>query len=481
MTLIGCVDMLAGTCISGWTADDADLSRQVEVEVLINSAVVATLPCAQFREDLHAAGIGDGYKAFAFDPGAYLKPGRNLLEVRFAGFDLLVPKGQGHWVRPRDGGIASGDQALIAALEAYHDFTPDDRISVAGAGLEGLEQSFQSAHVPFDSFIAQPEDAGVVICWMPPATSPQIPRTPDFLAIGVAETPAAAGQLGRAFEECGIPDVMFDSIPSYTGRPALFGFAAPGDTCLPRASATPVLGHIHVPKCAGTSFRALLERHFGPRHLPLYIDDTYYVYDDAALRSYLLRNPETLGFSSHHVRSFPGWVAGRRILYVTFLRDPIEQFISYMTHIKKLYSRITSQSLLASVPPDAPRLTLREFAKWLLTQDRDIPFRENHNVNFFARHSTATNRLEAAKSALTTFFFVGITERMDQSMEKLQARARAAGLDFPPDPITVENASADYRDDLSWIHAGDEVGALLLRSVEQDRQLYEWAIERFNE
>jgi Sulfotransferase family len=483
MSLIGCVDSLAGTSIFGWAADDADFNRQLEVEVFINSAVVATLRCIQFRGDLRAAGIGDGCKAFAFEPSAYLKPGRNLLEVRFAGLDLVVPKGQGHWVTPRGGNVPAGERALIAAIEAYHEFTPGDQIFAAGAGLEGLEYSFHSAHVPFRSFVLQPEKADVAIRWMRPPSSAEIIGTPGLAAIGVVETPAAAEELGRVFEERGIQDVMFESIPSFSGRPALFAFGAPGDSQVPRAPAAPLLGHIHVPKCAGTSFRVLLERHFGPRHLSLYIDDTYFVYNDAALRSYLLRNPETLGFSSHHVRSFPRWVAGRRILYVTFLRDPVQQFISYMTHIKKRYAEITSQSLLASVPPDTPHLTLREFARWLLTRDCDIPFRENHNVNFFARHSSpaAADRLQAAQSALESFFFVGITERMDESMEQLRARSLEAGLDFPPDPIPAENTSADHRDDLSWVHAGDEVGALLLRSVEKDRQLYEWALARFNE
>jgi hypothetical protein len=236
-----------------------------------------------------------------------------------------------------------------------------------------------------------------------------------------------------------------------------------------------------VPKCAGTSFRVLLETYFGPRHLGLYVNDTYFVYADEAIRSYLLHGPELRGFSSHHVRRFPHWLAGREMLYVTFLRDPIQQFVSYMTHVKKHYAEITSASLLAAVPPDAPQLTLREFARWLLTQERDIPFRENHNVNFFARHSApaAPDRLEAAKAALEGFFFVGITERMEESVNKLRALAQAAGLDFPPGSLPVENTSADFRDDLGWIHPGDEVGSMLLRSVEKDRQLYDWVAARF--
>jgi hypothetical protein len=207
------------------------------------------------------------------------------------------------------------------------------------------------------------------------------------------------------------------------------------------------------------------------------------VYSEEALRNCLLRDPPPCAFSSHHVRTFPRWLTGREMLYLTFLRDPVQQFVSYMTHIQKHYAGITSPTLLEAVPPDAPRLTLREFARWLLTQDRDIPFRENHNVNFFARHSAApgADRLEAAKVALSGFFFVGISDRMDESMGKLRALTQAAGLDFPVDPVPVVNTSSEFRDDLSWIDPADEVGSMLLRSVEQDRQLYDWAVARLDE
>lgn len=212
----------------------------------------------------------------------------------------------------------------------------------------------------------------------------------------------------------------------------------------------------------------------------LYADDTYFVYSDNEVRGALMNDPDVRAFSSHHVRSFPPWLAGHRMFYVTFLRDPIQQFVSYMTHIKKHYAGITAQSLLEAVPPDTPGLSLRDFAKWLLTNERDVPFRENHNVNFFARHTApkATDRLQAAKNALETFLFVGITESMDESMRQLRALAESAGLEFPAEAIAIENTSNELRDDLGWIHPSDEVGALLLRSVELDRQLYDWAAAR---
>jgi hypothetical protein len=488
MSWIGCVDILAETCISGWAADDAG-PEPVQVDVIVNSLLVATVPCEIFREDLLAAGIGDGRKAFRFDPSAHLKPGRNSLEVRYAGTDVVVPRGRGHWVRRREGALSEWEGAFLASLEAYYEFKPEDHVCAIGEGAGEWERVLLEAGIPFRRFtslemprdpadIRLAEKADLVISWRPVQDHM---HQLGFLAIGVIETPEAAGDLRRALEECGVARVRLESITQARGGVRrIFAFTETGEAQTQAPEATPVLAHIHVPKCAGTSFRALLERYFGPKHLGLYVNDTYFTYGDEALRSYLLQAPEIRGFSSHHVRRFPRWLAGREMLYVTFLRDPIQQFVSYMTHIKKHYAAITAATLLDAVPPHAPQLTLREFAKWLLTQERDIPFRENHNVNFFARHSApeAQDRLEAAKAALDGFFFVGITERMEESMRKLRALAREAGLDFPPGPMPVENTSADYRDDLSWINPDDEVGSLLLRSVEKDRQLYDWAASR---
>jgi len=503
MSPIGCVDILADTCVSGWAADSAEPARRVSVEIVVNSMLVATVPCEAFREDLLAAGIGDGCKAFRYDPSVYLKPGRNSLEVRYAGTDLVVPKGRGYWVRRRDGGISEQRVAFIAALEAYYEFRPEQHVCAIGEGAGALERVLVEAGIPFRRFtgLEVPDDpsgvrlaerADLAISWAWSKPGPGLVRVlrqlvadhmskAGFLAFGFIETPGVSGQIRQAFDESGQPNVKLESIaPPLGGARRMFAFAEAGGSQARATQAAPILAHIHVPKCAGTSFRALLERYFGPKQLSLYVNDTYFVYGDEALRSYLLQDPEIRGFSSHHVRAFPYWMAGREMLYITFLRDPIEQFVSYMTHIKKHYAGITAESLLDAVPPDAAQLTLREFARWLLTQDRDIPFRENHNVNFFARHSApaSPDRLEAAKAALERFYFVGITERMEDSIAKLRALARSTGLDFPPGPVPVENTSAECRDDLSWINPEDEVGSLLLRSVEKDRQLYDWAAAR---
>jgi len=483
MSWIGCIDGINGACVSGWAADDGKIETPVHVDILVNAQRVARVTCDIFREDLLAAGIGDGRKSFVFDPGPYWLAGRNCLEVRYAGTETMVSQGRGYWVKRR-GGIADPDAALLAVLEAYREFRPEDRVCLEDGDAGRWEKVLCNAGVvvrqvrakaaePADVLVAEFE-RGVLkslICQV---------KEGGVLAVSAREGPRTAEEMRQAFEACGLADFKLESIVSQPdGTRRLFAMATVGDE-ESRTSAEPALVHIHVPKCAGTSFRVMLEAAFGSRHVGLYVNDTYFVYDEADLRSYVRQEARLHGFSSHHVRTFPQWLGGRRMLYVTFLRDPIQQFISYMTHIQKHYGTITSQSLLEAVPANAPQLTQREFARWLLTSRRDIPFRENHNVNFFTRHSApdAADRLAAAKAQLSEFFFVGITERMEESVQKLASLARESGVEFPSGHIPFANTSADYRGDLGWIRADDEVGALLLRSVEQDRQLYDWAAAR---
>jgi hypothetical protein len=196
------------------------------------------------------------------------------------------------------------------------------------------------------------------------------------------------------------------------------------------------------------------------------------------------------------VLTFPPYLAGRRIFYFTILRNPVQQFISYLTFVKKAYHRLKQDpNLLSCFPPDPPSLSLREFAYWVLTQDRDdIPFHENYTVNFLARQvyrslqgsaerfdrsAYRAARLSLAKSVLDQFVYVGLTERMGESIEELRRVVGYLGVEIPPADIGQENVSAELRDDLSWTHPDDEVGALLHKSQEEDRQLYDWAAERF--
>lgn len=251
----------------------------------------------------------------------------------------------------------------------------------------------------------------------------------------------------------------------------------------------PLIVHVHVPKSAGSSFRTLLQRRFGPDHANLYVDDTHFVYGESYLEEFISSRPSLRSISSHFIRTFPPRIAGREILYITFLRRPVEQFLSYLTYTRKHFYRIVDEGLLACLPPRAADLTLREMARWVLS--RKVPFGENYVVNFFAEyhfrsihpaHDDAlyrATRLPLAKTMLQQFFFTGITERMDESIERLEQLGNYFDVEVPHGPIALENVSGEHRDDLAWIDASDEVGARLLASVVEDRELYEWGLARF--
>jgi len=178
-------------------------------------------------------------------------------------------------------------------------------------------------------------------------------------------------------------------------------------------------------------------------------------------------------------------------LYITFLRNPVDQFISYITHIKKHYDIIPDKPLLDSLPPDPTKMSVREIARWILTCDREVNFHENYTVNFFARYSMpgetgpfrkdkayVRRRLSAASRILDRFFFVGIAEQMDLSVAILRNLMLQSKLDFPQGNVPIDNTSFEFRDDLSWIHHDDVVGRLLLNSVREDQMLYQRAMER---
>ena len=252
----------------------------------------------------------------------------------------------------------------------------------------------------------------------------------------------------------------------------------------------PVLVHIHVPKTAGSSFRTLLQTWFGSDHENLYVDNTHFVYSEEFLGRFISDRPNLRSISSHFIRTFPPRIAGRETLYITFLRDPLEQFISYITYTRKFYDKIPDKDLLACLPPRAADLPLAEVARWLVSRAPDLPFSENYNVNFFARfayeklHGSSKTpdyrrcRLVLAKAVLDSFFLVGFAEKMNESQAALERLGAVCGIDVPQGLIAVENVSSEYRDDLRWTDSSTDVGARVSASLTEDRELYQWAWSR---
>ena len=88
--LEGFLDPPAADRIDGWARDGG--AHPVLIEVLVDGGIVARLPADQFREDLHAAGIGDGRHGFSVRLPTPLSPDhRHEITVRRAADGALLP------------------------------------------------------------------------------------------------------------------------------------------------------------------------------------------------------------------------------------------------------------------------------------------------------------------------------------------------------------------------------------------------------
>jgi SAM-dependent methyltransferase len=93
MQLTGGVDFFTSMGATGWVADRDAPGARLAVDIRVNGRQIARVPASGFRDDLLAAGWGDGKKAFWFNPMDFLSPGENRFEVVFAGTQTLLPNG----------------------------------------------------------------------------------------------------------------------------------------------------------------------------------------------------------------------------------------------------------------------------------------------------------------------------------------------------------------------------------------------------
>lgn len=137
-----------------------------------------------------------------------------------------------------------------------------------------------------------------------------------------------------------------------------------------------------MPKTAGTSFRAALEREYG--------DDLAAVYDDVGV--------DGRAYRAVHGHFAPSrfWSAGRGASLVMWLRDPADRIASYYDFWRSSepHGNPNHDEFLAS------GMTLTEFAAW-------PPIRTEFEADYVAGLSPAD------------LDFVGITERYDADLARL--------------------------------------------------------------
>jgi hypothetical protein len=89
-TLDGCIDEISRLFVRGWAFHAG--YPAVHVEVLVDGVLIGSVPAAEHRADLQAAGFGEGNHAFYFEiPDAY-RGSRHHITCRIAGTDFEVPR-----------------------------------------------------------------------------------------------------------------------------------------------------------------------------------------------------------------------------------------------------------------------------------------------------------------------------------------------------------------------------------------------------
>jgi len=269
------------------------------------------------------------------------------------------------------------------------------------------------------------------------------------------------------------------------------------------AKLRPLLVHVHLPKCAGTSFLKVLRASFGKRHIDHYPEGSSHLFTREEWWRFVIENPKAVSFSSHSLRVFPPILADRQPLYVAFLRNPLQRYVSHLTYSKKCFYTFP-ETLRAHLPPDCPDMSLREIAAWLLENQLSSVYRNMLAANFLAEqtwldrvgammHAGAqwldegpilSAGFDQAKLALATatleeFFFVGIVEEMDASLDLLKRKLEPYGMKLKIAGTPVENVSSELIDDLTWLTPTDSVGAVILSQLETDIRLYRRFQSRF--
>ena len=270
--------------------------------------------------------------------------------------------------------------------------------------------------------------------------------------------------------------------------------------CADGRAGAPLLVHVHIPKCAGSTFKRILSLTFGERHQDWYSEDPFFFFEAEEIASRLAQHPEIASIASHSIRSFPQRMGERVPLYVTFLRNPIDQFVSYITFLKKNKPHLTETHRLY-VPPDVDLMTVRDIAHWLVGNEHEVPFKSNYTVRFlseieFRRHTASLTELldgreasalrdlyervalDLAVAVLERFFFVGIVEEMENSVALVGERLKQRGLELGCADFRRENVSEHFRGDLGWLDESDAVGRLVFQSLAKDVRLYEHFRER---
>jgi hypothetical protein len=173
-----------------------------------------------------------------------------------------------------------------------------------------------------------------------------------------------------------------------------------------------VILHYHILKNAGTTIEDILDRSFGERFAKFDTLDREGYISNAALLSFLDRNPHLRAVSSHHIRYPVPEAPGFIFFDMCFLRDPLDR-------VRSMYDYFRKKPAVGDGPSDiANQSGLGEFVARLIER---LTYQVNDvQVNLLANGGMAERLagpedLDLAVKRMLNSSFLGVVDRSNES------------------------------------------------------------------
>lgn len=222
-----------------------------------------------------------------------------------------------------------------------------------------------------------------------------------------------------------------------------------------------MLIYVHIPKTAGSTMRSLLQRNFKGRFYGFYTDRRgEFLTDDELIELVRHIYPQKEVLSGHDIRPLQEKsVQGIDLRYVTFIRHPFSRAIS-LYYFEKKHSASSHIS----------HKSFKEYVQQRPSHDRAI-------TNWQVFNISSTGTFEHAKELLDDFLMVGLVERFDLSLIRLQECLGEDYLSYigytrqnvsKNKQYSISNLPHDIQDELAYLN-------------QEDLKLYKYAKKRLEE
>jgi hypothetical protein len=331
---------------------------------------------------------------------------------------------------------------LLEDFARTYDGRSDTRLVLFAPEFAGAEEQLSSALEPFVSALGLDREgsADVVVLTDPAAEAELAPR-----ASAVYSRVARSGSLA------GLPRVARAHELTSLGLPPQPAAAKAS----PRGSVE--LLSVHVPKCAGNSFRAVLESVYGPDDVGFEMDDDLANPDSLFRRDFAewsKRNSETIAATERWPRALTGhfWLGKYEQSFpdattVVWLRDPVARLVSWF-HYWRVAAQRDPNPLRVAVADGS--LAIEEFVELDVVRDQ-------------------ISRTFLRGYALGDLDFVGIHEYFDEDLARLGEQ-----LGWPALPVPHANPTKGT--EYAGFVPGDDLVRRIRRLNPQDVDLYERAL-----